>query len=148
MSEEGKKALIVLFNGTVDALQMMASLAWGLTAMGVHVYIFLQTWGVWAFLKGNPEKLNHLDPNARWSSDYKDLVPEVIENMKKAGTANWYELLKDMKEDGMLTIYSCSTAAQQFGVKSKDGFDEIVDDITGVVEAAQLAEECDIFYYV
>ncbi len=148
MTEESKKALIILFNGTVDALEMMASLAWGLTAMGIHVYIFLQTWGVWAFLKGNPQKLNHLDPNARWDPRYKDLVPQVVENMKKAGTANWYELLQDMKEEGLLTIHACSTAAAQFGVKSKEGLDELVDEITGVVECAQLAEECEIFYYV
>ncbi len=48
MSEEGgKKALIILFNGTVDELQMMASLAYGLTAMGIHVYIYFYKHGAY-----------------------------------------------------------------------------------------------------
>jgi len=148
MEEESGKVLIVLFSGTVDRLLMMASLAWGAAAMGQEVVIFLQTWGAYAFLKGNPEKLDQYDPNSRWSEEYKDLVPKVIQEMKRAGTASWYELLQDIKEDGLLKIYVCSTAAEQMGVNSKEAFDGLVDDITGVVECAQIAETAMYTYYI
>ena len=44
---------LIVFSGTVDKLIAASILATGAAAMGMEVEIFLTTWGLEAFRKGN-----------------------------------------------------------------------------------------------
>ncbi|MBO8182164.1 MAG: DsrE family protein [Archaeoglobus sp.] len=148
MAEEEEIVAVVLNKGTVDALQNLSSLVTGATMMGAKVVVFLQTWGAWAFLKENIQKLDQFDENSFWSPEYKQYAASVIKEMKRAGTASWYELFKEAKEEGLLEILVCSTAAEQWGVNTTSAFDDLVDDITGVFEWHEIASKALYTYYI
>lgn len=149
MAEEEQDIVAVVLNkGTVDALQNLSSLLTGATMMDAKVVIFLQVWGAWAFLKENIPKLDQYDENAFWSPEYKEYVPKIIKEMERAGTASWYELFQEAKEEGLLEILICSTSAEQMGYNTTEPWDDLVDDITGVFEWHEIAEKALYTYYI
>ena len=57
---------LIVFSGTVDKLMAASILATGGAAMGLEVELFLTTWGLAAFRKGDYKE------NTRITKEYED----------------------------------------------------------------------------
>ena len=69
-------------------------------------------------------------PEPRFSKEFEDMVPALVEGMKKLNMPGWYDIVKEAKETGDVKIYVCSLMAEVVGLKRED-LDPIVDDMVG-----------------
>ena len=76
---------LIVFSGTVDKLMAASILATGGAAMGMEVEMFLTTWGLEAFRKGNYKT------NMRVSKDFEEYAPVMMEQMQAKKVASWME---------------------------------------------------------
>lgn len=132
--EKKNRMCIVVFNGTVDKLYPAAIIASGAVMNDMEVDVFLTFWGLMAFRKGEPYKVQKV------SKDYEDLAPEMMRLMKERKVPSWYDTLLQAKELGNVHVYACGMTADLFGLKKED-FEPIVDDIIGVGEFVARAQE-------
>jgi peroxiredoxin family protein len=130
---ENRMSLIV-FSGTVDKLMAASILATGAAAMGMEVEVFLTTWGIEAFRKGN------YATNARISKDFEDYASVMMEQMMKKQVPSWMDNFKGAKEIGNVKVYACSMTMELFDIKRED-LESIVDDVTGVATFVERASE-------
>jgi peroxiredoxin family protein len=132
---------IVLFSGTVDKLMAASILATGAAAMGMDVEIFLTTWGVVAFRKGDYLK------NTRVSKDFEDYGPTMIEAMQAKHVPSWHDNLTGAKEIGDVHIAACSMTMELYGLTLQD-LDPMVDEITGVATFVERARASEVSLFI
>jgi peroxiredoxin family protein len=118
---------IVLFSGTDDKLTAATVLAAGAAAIGRPVHVFLQYWGLEAFLKDRIDKDHGASAEAG---------PEGQEWLRKGreapGYQHWAETLRQAREIGDIDIQACALSMDLFGI-TKDDLDPMVDGVEGVV---------------
>lgn len=132
---------MIVFSGTVDKLFPVGILASGAVAMGMEVDIFLTFWGLNALRKGEPEK------NMKFSGDYADMVPMVMQLMKQKNVPSWYETLKRTKEMGNVRVHACAMTLDLMGM-TKGDLDPIVDDVVGVGEFMEMARDGKVTLFI
>lgn len=76
---------IIVFSGTVDKLMAASILTTGAAAMGMEVEVFLTTWGLEAFRKGNYQT------NRKVSKDFEEYASVMMEQMMKKKVPTWME---------------------------------------------------------
>jgi peroxiredoxin family protein len=127
---------IVLFSGTVDKLMAASILATGAAAMGMEVELFLTTWGLMAFRKGDYQT------NTRVSADFADYASVMQEQMQAKRVPSWMENLQGAIEIGNVHIAACSMTMELYGMQLSD-LEPIVNEVTGVatfVERARVSQ--------
>lgn len=132
--EKKNRMSIVVFNGTVDKLYPAAIIASGAVMNDMEVDVFLTFWGLMAFRKGEPYKVQKV------SKDYEEMAPEMMRLMQERKVPSWYDTLLQAKELGNVHVYACGMTADLFGL-GKEDFEPIVDDIIGVGEFVARAQE-------
>jgi len=132
---------IVVFSGTVDRLLPAAIIASGGVAMGMDVELFLTFWGLNAFRKDS------VNSNTRFSKDYEDMAPLMMQVMKNKNVPSWFEMLKKAKEIGNVKVHACAMTYDLLDMK-KDDLAEIVDDVIGVGEFISMAKEAKITLFI
>ncbi len=132
---------LIVFSGTVDKLLAASILATGATAMGLEVEVFLTTWGMMAFRKGDYKT------NTRLSKDFEDYGPAMLEAMQTKKAPTWMDNLMGAKEIGELKVYACSMTMELFGIELSD-LESIVDDVTGVAAFVERARESRITLFI
>ncbi|MGC9146021.1 MAG: DsrE/DsrF/DrsH-like family protein [Nitrososphaeria archaeon] len=135
------KLAIVVFSGTVDRLLPAAIIASGGVAMGMDVELFLTFWGLNAFRKDS------VNSNTRFSKDYEDMAPMMVQLMKDKNVPSWFEMLKRAKEIGNVKVHACAMTYDLLGMK-KDDLADIVDDVIGVGEFISIAKDAKITLFV
>ncbi|MFP3214403.1 MAG: DsrE/DsrF/DrsH-like family protein [Nitrososphaeria archaeon] len=135
------KLAIVVFSGTVDRLLPAAIIASGGVAMGMDVELFLTLWGLNAFRKDS------VNSNMRFSKDYEDMVPVMMQIMKNKNVPSWFEMLKKAKEIGNVKVHACAMAYDLLDMKKED-LAEIVDDVIGVGEFINIAKDAKITLFI
>ncbi len=125
---------LIVFSGTVDKLMAASILATGAAAMNMEVEIFLTTWGLEAFRKGN------YATNTKISKDFEEYQSVMMEQMMKKQVPSWMDNLKGAREVGDVKIYACSMTMELFDIKLED-LEPIVDDVTGVATFVEQASE-------
>lgn len=105
---------IILGTNELSGLKYAAIEAGMRTSMDDRVIIFATMDGLLAFLK---------EPQVKVTTKTSEII--------KQKDPDWIKLLKDAKEDGLLTIVACYYAADMYRYKKAD-FGELVDDIWGV----------------
>jgi peroxiredoxin family protein len=140
---EGKahRMSIVLFSGTVDKLMAASILATGAAAMGMDVEIFLTTWGVMAFRKGDYLK------NMRVSKDFEEYGPVMSEAMHAKRVPSWYDNLVGARDIGNVHIAACSMTMELYDLKLQD-LDPMVDEITGVATFVERARQSEVSLFI
>jgi peroxiredoxin family protein len=116
-------------------------LATGAAAMGMEVEVFLTTWGLEAFRKGNYKT------NMRISKEYEDYGPIMMQQMMAKKVPSWMENLKGAKEIGDVKVFACSMTMELFDMKLDD-LEPIVDDVTGVATFVERARESQITLFI
>jgi peroxiredoxin family protein len=132
---------LIVFSGTVDKLMAASILATGAAAMGMEVEVFLTTWGLEAFRKGNYQV------NTRISKEYEDYGPLMMQQMMAKKVPSWMDNLKGAKEIGEVKVYACSMTMELFDMKLDD-LEPIVDDVTGVATFVERAKESRITLFI
>jgi peroxiredoxin family protein len=132
---------LIVFSGTVDKLMAASILATGAAAMGMEVELFLTTWGLEAFRKGNYKT------NTRISKEYEDYGPVMMQQMMAKKVPSWMENLKGAKEIGDVKVFACSMTMELFDMKLDD-LEPIVDDVTGVATFVERAKESQVTLFI
>jgi Uncharacterized conserved protein len=135
------KLAIVVFSGTVDRLLPAAIIASGGVAMGMDVELFLTFWGLNAFKKDS------VNSNTRFSKDYEDMAPVMMQIMKNKNVPSWFEMLKKAKEIGNVKVHACAMTYDLLDMKKED-LAEIVDDVIGVGEFINIAKDAKITLFI
>jgi peroxiredoxin family protein len=131
---KAERLSIVLFSGTVDKLMAASILATGAAAMGLEVELFLTTWGLMAFRRGDWQT------NTRVSADFADYASVMREQMQAKRVPSWMESLQGAIEIGNVHIAACSMTMELYGLKLSD-LEPIVEDVTGVATFIERARE-------
>ncbi len=130
----GNALAIVLFSGTDDKLTAATVLASGAAAIGRPVHVFLQYWGLEAFLRDRIDK----DHGASGEAG-----PEGQEWLRRAreapGYQHWAETLRQARQIGDVDIQACALSMDLFGI-TRDDLDPMVDGVEGVVSFLLKAE--------
>jgi len=132
---------IVVFSGTVDRLLPAAIIASGGVALGMDVELFLTFWGLNAFRKDS------VNSNTRFSKDYEDMAPLMMEVMKNKNVPSWFEMLKKAKEIGNVKVHACAMTYDLLDMKKEDLAD-VVDDVIGVGEFISMAKDAKITLFI
>jgi peroxiredoxin family protein len=132
---------IVLFSGTVDKLMAASIMATGAAAMGMDVEVFLTTWGLIAFRKGD-----YLT-NTRVSADFAEYGPTMLEAMQAKKAPTWMENLQGAAEIGNVHVAACSMTMELYGLQLAD-LEPIVDEVTGVATFVERARESEISLFI
>jgi peroxiredoxin family protein len=135
MSEKKKLALIV-HSGTLDKLYCAFILGSTATTMGWEAHLYFTFWGLQALVKGAMEK-------AGLPSDYRHMEKQMRERLKQMKYPTPYDLLKRMKDSGLLTIYACTPTMEMFGIKREDLIPE-VDKMAGATTFLSIAATADV----
>ena len=102
--------------------------------MGMEVELFLTTWGLEAFRKGNYKT------NRKVSKDFEEYGPVMMEQMMAKKVPSWMETLKGAMEIGNVKIYACSMTMELFDMKLED-LEPVVTEVTGVATFVDRAKE-------
>ena len=113
---------IILFSGEAEKFIPVGVLSQTAANLGMPVRIFVTGFAIPYFTKNKPEP--------RFNKTFEDMVPVLMESMKKMNMPSWYEMLKEAKEAGDVKVYVCSMMAEVLGVRKED-LDPIVDDMVG-----------------
>ncbi len=132
---------LIVFSGTVDKLLAASILATGASAMGMEVEIFLTTWGIMSFRKGD-----YLT-NTRLSKDFEEYGPAMMEAMQAKQAPSWMDNLRVAQEIGSVKVFACSMTMELFGIKLSD-LEPMVDEVTGVATFVERAKEGQITLFI
>ena len=117
-----KGLAIIMFSGQAEKFIPLAVLTQTAANLGVPVRIFVTGFALPYFTKNKPEP--------RFSKEFEDMVPAILEGMKRMNMPSWYEIISEAKKTGDVKVYVCSLMAEVAGVKKED-LDPIVDDVVG-----------------
>ncbi len=117
-----KGLAIIMFSGQAEKFIPLAVLTQTAANFGIPVKIFVTGFALPYFTKNKPEP--------RFSKEFEDMVPALLDGMKRMNMPGWYEILKQAKEMGDVRIYVCSLMGEVMGLKKED-LDPIVDDYVG-----------------
>lgn len=141
MSEsDGKKLAIVVQGGTLDKLYCAFILSSTAVAMDMEAHLYFTFWGLNMLVKGAMEK-------AGLPATYKHLEEQMKKNLKRMKYPSPYEMLKRLKQSGLLRIYACSPSMEMFGVKREELIPE-VDEIAGAATFLEVAAKADITLFI
>ncbi|MFP3985356.1 MAG: DsrE/DsrF/DrsH-like family protein [Candidatus Bathyarchaeia archaeon] len=141
MGERNRKRLaIVVQGGTLDKLYCAFILSSTAVAMDMEAHLYFTFWGLNMLVKGAMEK-------ASLPSTYKHLEEQMRKSLARMKYPTPYEMLKRMKQSGMLKIYACSPTMEMFGVKREDLIPE-VDEIAGAAAFLAVASEADVTLFI
>ncbi|MEB2835725.1 MAG: DsrE/DsrF/DrsH-like family protein [Desulfurococcales archaeon] len=117
-----KGLAVVMFSGEAEKFIPLGVLTSTAVNLGMPVRIFVTGFALPYFTKNKPEP--------RFSKEFEDMVPALMEGMKRLNLPTWYDMLKEAKEAGDVKVYVCSMMAEAMGLKKED-LDPIVDDVVG-----------------
>lgn len=128
---ENKKIGMIVFSGTEDKMIPVGVISQGAAAMGYDVLIFFTGWAMFRLLK------KPMEPT--WPKEFEQMVPSLMEGMKRIKAPSWLDMLKQAKEMGA-KIYVCSMMSQAAGLRKEDFDSSLVDDVVGVAAFLEMVE--------
>jgi peroxiredoxin family protein len=135
-----KKLAIIVEGGTLDKLYCTFILGSTAAAMDTEIHLYFTFWGLSMLVKGAMEK-------AGLPSTYRHLEEQMKMNLAKMKYPTPYEMLKRLKQSGMLKIYACSPSMEMFGIKREDLIPE-VDEIAGAAAFLEIAADADTTLFI
>ena len=141
MPKKGRKKLaIIVEGGTLDKLYCTFILGSTAAAMDMETHLYFTFWGLSTLVKGAMEKVG-------LPATYKHLEEQMKRNLAKMKYPTPYEMLKRLKQSGMLKIYACSPSMEMFGIKKENLIPE-VDEIAGAAAFFEVAADADITLFI
>jgi peroxiredoxin family protein len=135
-----KKLAIIVEGGTLDKLYCTFILASTATSMDMEVHLYFTFWGLGALVKGAMAK-------AGLPATYKHLEEQMKRNLARMKYPTPHEMLKRLKQSGLLKIYACSPSMEMFDIKRESLISE-VDEIAGAATFLEVAADADITLFI
>jgi len=135
-----KKLAIVVQSGTLDKLYCAFILTSTAVAMDMEAHLYFTFWGLNVLVKGTMEK-------AGLPVTYKHLEEQMRKNLERMKYPTPYDMLKRLKQSGMLKIYACSPSMEMFEVKREDLIPE-VDEVAGAAAFLEVAAKADVTLFI
>ena len=137
---EKKKLAMVIESGTLDRLYCAFILASTAVAMDMEAHLYFTFFGLSMLRKGAMEK-------AGLSATYKNLEEDLKKKLMAMKYPTPYEMLKRLKDSGLIKIYACSPTMEMFGIKKENLIPE-VDEIAGAATFLEVASKADITLFI
>jgi peroxiredoxin family protein len=131
------KMVIGLSSGSIDKLVGAGVMLSGAAADDMEVEVYVLLTAARAFIKGN----ENMDDAF---VEYPHLREEMLAKMKELNTPSWLEFFEQAKEFTDVKIYICSLAGKMWGGEKKEDFIDIVDDLCGIGQYLDAAQEADL----
>ncbi len=138
---ENKKLTLALFSGCVDKLTAAGVILGGAAAEDMDVEIFVLLQAAFAFKKENAM----INDRVAEITDKKD---EFLASLKRLGTPHWTEAFKKAKELTNVKIHICGFAGKVWHGEKLEDFIDLADDICGIGEYMDSAENSDINLFI
>ena len=141
--EENKKMCMALHSGSLDRLTGAGVIISGAAAddMDVNVFVLLQA--ARAFKKDIADDYNKLP-----MTENEDIKDEFIASLKKLNVRTWLEFFEMAKDLTNVKIHVCSLAGKVWGAEKMEDFVDLVDDICGIGEYIESAQEADVHLFI
>lgn len=140
---ENKKMTLALFSGCLDKLTCAGVILSGAAADDMDVDIFVLLQGARAFKKeigDNPDKLE--------LAEYPNMKEDFLKSLKALNVKTWLDFFKEAKELTNVKIHICGLAGKIWdGVKIED-FVDIADDLCGIGEYIESAQNADVHLFI
>jgi len=135
-----KKLCIGLFSGSVDKLTAAGVIMSGAAAEDMDIDIVVLLMGAHAFIKGNQD--------VKELAELPHLKDEFLKQLEVLKVSTWVEFFEQAKEFTNVNVYICSLAGKIWGGEKKEDFIDMVDDIVGIGEYIELAQNADISLFI
>lgn len=140
---ENKKMTLALFSGSLDKLTAAGIILSGAAADDMDVDLFVLLQGARAFKREVGD-----DPAKLEMSEYPNLKEEFTASLKALNVKTWLEFFKEAKELTSVKIHICGLAGKIWGGEKLEDFVDIADDICGIGEYIQSAQEADVHLFI
>jgi len=140
MSKDKRKLGLVGESGTIDKIYCAFILGSTAVSMGTEVHMYFTFFGLQMLQKGAMEK-------ARLPMEYQNLEESFRKRLEAMKYPTPYDLLKSMKESGLLHIYACTPTMEMFGVKRENLIPE-VDQLVGAATFLDIATDADVSLFI
>ena len=134
---------LALFSGSLDKLTAAGVILGGAAADDMDVDMFVLLQGARAFKKEIGD-----DPNKLEMAEYPLLKTEFLESLKSLKVKSWIEFFRESKELTNVKIHICGLAGKIWGGEKLDDFIDIADDICGIGEYIESAQNADVHLFI
>ena len=131
------KMVIGLTSGSVDKLVNAGVMMTGAAADDMEIEVYVLLTAARAFIKGNETLTDSL-------VEYPHLKKEFFESMERLSVPTWVEFFEQAKEFTDVKINICSLAGKMWGGEQKEDFIDLVDEICGIGQYLDAAQEADL----
>jgi len=138
---ENKKMTMALFSGSIDKLTGAGVILSGAAADDMEVDVYVLLMGARAFIKGNENKIDGL-------SEYPHLKEEFFNSLEKLKVSTWIEFFEMARDLTNVRIHICSLAGKMWGGEKMEDFIDLADDICGIGEYIESAQEADVHLFI
>ena len=132
---------MALFSGSIDKLTGAGVVLSGAAADDMDIDVFVLLMGARAFIKGNENKIDGL-------SEYPQLKDEFFKSLEKLKVPSWIDFFEMSKELTNVKIHMCSLAGKMWGGEKPEDFIDLVDDICGIGEYIESAQNADVHLFI
>ncbi len=136
-----KKMTLALFSGSVDKLTAAGVILGGAAAEDMDVEIFVLLQAAFAFKKENAMTNDRV-------AEITDKKDEFLASLKRLEAPHWTEAFRKAKEMTNVKIHICGFAGKVWGGEKLDDFIDLADDIVGIGEYVDAAENSDINLFI
>ncbi len=136
-----KKLTIALFSGSVDKLTAAGVILGGAAAEDMDVEIFVLLQAAFAFKKENALVNDRV-------AEIPDKKDEFLASLKRLDAPHWTEAFKKAKEMTNVKIHICGFAGKVWHGEKLEDFIDLADDICGIGEYMDSAENADINLFI
>ena len=136
-----KKLCIALFSGSVDKLTAAGVILGGAAAEDMDVDIFVLLQAAFAFKKENALTNERV-------AEITDKKDEFLASLKRLEAPHWTEAFKTAKEMTNVKIHICGFAGKVWHGEKLEDFIDLADDIVGIGEYIDTAENADIDLFI
>jgi len=135
-----KMLALVIESGTLDRLYCAFILSSTAVAMDMEVHLYFTFFGLNMLRKGALEK-------AGLPATYKHMEEDLKKKLAAMKYPTLLEMLKRLKDSGLMKLYACSPTMEMFGIKKEDLIPE-VDKIIGAATFLEIASQADITLFI
>lgn len=141
--EENKKMCMALHSGSLDRLTGAGVVISGAAADDMDVEVFVLLQAARAFKKEIADDYEKLP-----MTENEDIKEDFIASLKKLNVPTWIEFFEMAKDLTNVKIHVCSLAGKVWDGEKTEDFIDLVDDICGIGEYLDAAQEADVHLFI
>ncbi len=134
-----KKMAFIVGSNSFEKMMMPFIISQTAEAMDIEVHIFYTFWGLKLLKKGQADKAKV----AGMPFPMKGMAAWMFKKkLKKLGTSNPSELIREITEDGNVHLYACNMTMDLMGIEKEDLIPE-VEKVLGAAAFLEIADDAD-----